>query len=288
MTPNNPLQGFFRKPKFSISLPSRGKWYPKNSLHSPDGTVDVYAMTAADDIRFKANEILISSAATYDLIRSCVPAIREPENMPVVDLDVVMLSIRRASRGDQISYETAVPNTGSTRTLTLSIQSLVESVGNVSENWDDQLTITDGDLSLHLVLKPVPVKTLFSTTKLMLRHQQAAERLSESDQNPDEKLDNMGMQLKDLSGITVGIVADSIVSISTSADYQITSANEIRQFVNQLDLEYFRVIQKHLEAQKKTQAFADIQCMATETELALGAPESWAAEINFSIANFFA
>ena len=38
MSKPNPLQGFFRKPKFSMTLPSRGNWYAKGSLDSTDGT----------------------------------------------------------------------------------------------------------------------------------------------------------------------------------------------------------------------------------------------------------
>lgn len=283
----NPLQKFYRKSKFSITLPSRGKWYPKNSLNSQDGSVSIYAMTAADETRFKTNEVLISHIATYDLIRSCVPEIIEPENMPTVDLDAVILSIRRASYGNDMNFTVPVPNTAMTQLIKLNIEQLINSIPNISDQWDETLTIQDDGVEIVIKLAPLPLRSLFSTTKQLFKQQHIAEKISKNESSNDEKIEEMDQQLKTLSSINVNVVAESIKSI-TCGDYFTDKPNEIKQFINQIDLAYFQAIRKHLEEQKKKLTFAKIQCSATEDQIAAGAPEHWEAEIEFNLTNFFA
>jgi hypothetical protein len=283
---SNPLQGFFRKPKFAITLPSRGKWYPKKSLNSTDGTVEVFAMTAADDTRFKTNEVLISHTATYDLIRSCVPQIAEPENMPVVDLDAVILSIRRASYGNQMKFRVLVPNTTLERMLDLDIEQMVNSLANVGESWDEELNIQDGDLSMTLTITPLPLKNMFAVTRQLIKQQQIAENISKQDNDNEEKIDAMDQQLKTLSNIGVNTVVEGIRSIRCG-DYFTDRPSDIRQFIQQIDLEYFNAIRKHIEGQKKLSQFATVNCVATPEEAAAGAPDSWQATVEFNLTNFF-
>lgn len=287
MSKTNPLQNFFRKSKFSITLPSRGKWYPKGSINGAEGEVEIYAMTAADDTRFKTNEILISHLATYDLIKSCIPAIKDPENMPIVDLDAAILNIRRASYGDDIELNVPVPNTSLTHKIKLSISQLTSKLPNAKEQWDEELTINDGDLSLTLKLRPLYLKNLFSTTKQIIKQQQITEQISNSNQSADQKIDEIDTQMKTLGNITVNMVIDSVQSISTNDGYSTDQISEIRQFINQIDLEYFKAIQKHLEEQKKKTSFETVSITSTPEQIAAGAPEKWTADVTFSLTNFF-
>ena len=288
MSKPNPLQGFFRKPKFSITLPSRGKWYPKNALDSTDGTVEVYAMTAADDTRFKTNEVLISHLATYDLIRSCIPQIKDPESVPVVDLDAIILSVRRASYGNSMDFTTSVPNTNLKQVIKLDVENLINSLGNAQELWDDQLIIQDGDLQLTITVAPLPLRSMFSTTRQLMKQQQQSEKLNSSDQDIDVKINDMDAQLKNLSSLSVNMAVDSIKNISIPDGYSTDRPSDIRQFVSQLDLEYYRAIQKHLEEQKKKISFQPVECTSTPEQITAGAPETWQATISFSSTNFFA
>jgi hypothetical protein len=287
MLNSNPLQKFYRKSKFTIALPSRGKWYPKNSLKSTDGSIEIFAMSAADETRFKTNEVLISPTATYDLIRSCAAQITDPESMPTVDLDAVILSIRRASYGNQMNFTVPVPNTALTHTINLDIEKMVSSLPNILEIWDDELTIKDDGVEIVLNLAPLPLRSLYATTKQLFKQQRIAEKISNNDSSDDEKIEEMDQQLKTLSSINVGVVADSIKKI-TCGDYHTDKPNEIKQFVNQIDLAYFQAIRKHIEEQKAKSAFAKIPCEATEEQLAAGAPLTWHADIEFNLTNFFA
>jgi hypothetical protein len=290
MNNSNPLQNFFRKPKFTITLPSRGKWYPNTAQNiiSSQGEVEVYAMTAADDTRFKTSEVLVSHTATYDLIKSCIPSIKDPENMPIVDLDAAILGIRRASYGDQLELEVPVPNTNLKHKLNLSIQELTNQMPDASEVWDSELIIQDGDQQLTLTLAPIYLKTLFNTTKQLIKQQQISQKMIDGNQSNDEKIAELDNQMKSLGNINVNVVIDSIRNISSNDGFSTNNANEIRQFVTQIDLEYFRAIMKHLDEQKKKVGFRSVTVVSNADQLSAGAPESWQAEVTFVLSNFFA
>ena len=79
----NPLTQYFRQPKIWIKLPSGGKFYPNNALdHSANDEYPVFAMTAKDELLFKTPDALLSGQSTVEVIKSCIPAIREPWMMP--------------------------------------------------------------------------------------------------------------------------------------------------------------------------------------------------------------
>lgn len=286
MSRTNPLQNFFRKPKLSVLLPSRGRWYPKNTLTKP--TVDIYPMTAADDLRFKTNEVLLNASAVSELIQSCVPDIADPEQMPVLDLDVILLAIRQASYSSTIKASVNVPNTALTLTLDLDIQNLIENFANAAELWDEKLIlINEQDERLTVILRPVTLKSMFSATRSLIRQQQATAEITMSSRQADEKIAELDDQMKSLSSVSINMVADSISEILTQDGFSIKNAGEIRQFLNQLDLAYFRAIQKHIEDQKALISFKPIQITSTAEQIAAGAPETWTANIQFNINNFF-
>lgn len=288
MSKPNPLQTFFRKPKFSILLPSRGRWYPANSLKSTDGRIEILSMTAADETKFKTNEMLMSAQATYDLIQSCAPAIQDPENMPIVDLDAVLLSIRRATYSDTLSFTAPVPGTSLTDQFDLSIEALVNGLENVSEIWDEELTIQEGENQVTFQLVPLSLKSLFNTTRHIMKQQHRAETLINSASEPDEKLQEISQQLKTIANFTVNTLADSVRSISTLSGYQSQNPAEIRDLMSKLDLEYFRAIRSHLETQKKNAGFKPMTRTATAAMQAAGAAETYQVEIAFNLNNFFA
>lgn len=287
MPNNNPLQNFLRQPKFKITLPSRGKWYPPNSCNHRNGEVSVYAMTAADDTRFKSNDVLMNGSTVVELIRSCIPDIKDPDQMPTVDLDAVLLSIRRASYGDSITLTVPVPNTEKTRTLSLQIEKLVNDLPDASTMWDSELEIeNDLNETMKIIVKPITVKAMYNTSKQLIRQSQIGQDLMNNSQYNDEKLQELDKQLKLLGSLTVNTIAESIANIQIGEE-TVINQSEIKTFLNQIDLPYFNAIKNHVDEQKKKINFQEIEMTSTAEEIAAGAPASWLAPVNIDITNFF-
>lgn len=110
MIENNPLMNFARKAELSVRLPSNGEWYDDGIIaYTPNNEVEVYPMLPKDELMMLNPDALISGQANIDLIKSCVPSIKEPEKLLYPDANVLFLAIRKATYGDDITFTTTCP-----------------------------------------------------------------------------------------------------------------------------------------------------------------------------------
>ena len=107
---SNPLKQYFRQPAIYLKLPSNGRFWPAGSLEMPPNQeLPVFPMTAMDEISYKTPDALFNGQATVDVIQSCVPAIKDAWQIPMVDMNPVLVAIRIASSGHNINIESKCP-----------------------------------------------------------------------------------------------------------------------------------------------------------------------------------
>ncbi len=107
----NPLNRYFRQPAIYLKLPSQGRWWPENSLNLPaNGEVGIMPMTARDEITLRTPDALLNGQGVVDVIQSCCPAIKDAWRMPSVDLDAVLISIRIATYGNKMPFNSRCPH----------------------------------------------------------------------------------------------------------------------------------------------------------------------------------
>jgi len=293
----NPLTSFFRKKKLSLFLPSKGQWYPENSLSlDKDGSLSVFAMTADADIKFRAGDISLSGKSTYDLIKECLPGILNPENIPNIDVDTILLAIRLASYGDDFELNVSVPNTKLVRTLKISLTTFLCELLSRKDKWDDSIIIESEDgQKISLTIYPISLKYLFNISKDISQQKKALTKNFDSNENiKDEKL--FTDSINQLSNTAINLVCDSIKTLelidsNNNTIVSLTSSTpqdekQINQIIRGMDIEFFNAIRDHLEAQRKKYAFSIPLQHSTLDELKAGAPPEWQAEITFMGSSF--
>lgn len=286
----NPLQQFFRKPKFSITLPSRGKWWPKDALALSDTkTLDILPMTALDDAKFRAGNATLTGNSLFDLIQSCVPGIKNAEAIPTIDLDAILLSIRRASYGNELELSFPVPNTTIIRKIKIPIDKLVADLPDSSKTWDSDLVITNElNEKLTLSVRPLQAKSLLATAKQLAKHGHLARKLMNSELDDSEKIAQLETNITSLSSLNIELNLESIEMISNSEGWFTKNPVEIANFMRNCDVVYFKALQTHLEEQKLKTGFKPIELISNEDELKAGAPETWSYPVLFELSDFFA
>jgi hypothetical protein len=109
--PNNPLKQYFRRPSIYLKLPSGGAGYPAGSLNNTEtGELPVYPMTAIDEITSKTPDALFNGSAIVEIIKSCIPDIKDPWAIPSTDLDAILIAIRSAAQGNEMEIESECPS----------------------------------------------------------------------------------------------------------------------------------------------------------------------------------
>jgi len=108
---NNPLKQYFRRPAIYLKLPSGGKLYALGVVNIPEsGELAVYPMTAIDEISSKTPDALYNGTAMADIIKSCIPDIKDPWSINSIDLDAILIAIRAAAGGDDMSISSECPS----------------------------------------------------------------------------------------------------------------------------------------------------------------------------------
>jgi hypothetical protein len=278
----NPLQKFFRQPKVYVTLPSKGQFYPAGSLEMPEnGELPVFAMTAKDELTFKTPDALLNGQATVDVVKSCVPAIKDPWQMPSVDLDAILIAIRIATYGEKLEITTKVPNIGDERDYQVDLRQLLSKL--VSVEFEGIFEIN----GMTVKLRPLTYKE-FTQSNLKTFEEQRVFNLVNDDNMPDEeKLAKFNQSFKKLTDLTVDMLGRSIYSI-TVEETEVTNPQHIQEFLQNSDKEFFNEVLAFLDDQRKKFQIEPLKITSPDEDVERGAPETFEVPITFDQSNFFA
>ena len=225
MSTNNPLKKYFRQPKIYIKLPSQGKFYPPGAVEISDsGEIPVFAMTAKDELLMRTPDALINGEATVELIKSCIPAIKDPWKMPNIDTDAVLVAIRLASYGEKMEINTKVPVTGEERAFEVDLRMVLDQISGFE--FDTYIQIDD---AFSLEIKPLTYKEFTDNAQKTFEEQRIFRVVNDDTIPDDRKLAAFSQSFKRLTNLTIDLVLNSIVAIDTP-DGKVTDKRHIKEF----------------------------------------------------------
>lgn len=239
MLPNNPLTQYFRQPAIYIRLPSGGKFYPAGSLQMPPNSeLPVLPMTSVDEITYRTPDALFNGTATVNVIKSCVPSIRDPWVMPSTDIDAVLVGIRIASYGHEMEIGTTCPACNEADEISVDLRRVNDmiSVGN----YDQVLNI--GDLEIYF--KPITYRTVNQNNQVQLEQQQAMQLIN-SDADEKIKIDQLNKSIAVINETTLHTVAQSIAAIKTP-QAMVTETEFIVDFLKNCDSKKFNQLRDYV------------------------------------------
>jgi hypothetical protein len=252
----NPLAAYFRQPKIYIRLPSEGKFYADGSLDvSQNGEYAVYAMTAKDELMFKTPDALMNGQSTVEVIKSCVPAIKDPWKMPSIDIDATLIAIRVATYGEKMGVSATCPSCKHDNEYDLNLVRYLD--GYQGFVYTDHLSI--GPLTIFI--KPYSYR---ETTKIALKtleQQKIFSIVNDENLKDDEKIEKFGESFIKLTELTVDVIADSVIKVETP-EGSVTDKKMIMEFVRNAPKDVFDQINEHVLKMKQQIELKvnDVQC----------------------------
>jgi hypothetical protein len=206
---NNPLKAYFRRPAIYLKLPSEGKYYPQGSVDIPvNGEVAVYPMTAVDEITTKTPDALFNGSAVVEIIKSCIPSIKDPWEIPLIDLDPILVAIRTATNGNNMDITSKCPACEEEASYGINLGNLL---GTLQKGkYDEPLILQD----LSFRFKPLAYKQINKINQVQFEIQTVVMGLdSIEDENVRKQKSNETMQK--LNDLSVSLVSETIESITT-------------------------------------------------------------------------
>lgn len=235
---NNPLQNYFRKPVLTVTLPSRGQGYKAGSIELPEsGELPIYPMTAVDEINVKTPENLTNGKILINLVTSCVPAIKDPWEIPSIDLDTILLGIRMATSGKTFELVTDCPECSKTNDYVIELLDIIKSIGK--GNYDEPLQLN----GLSIKFKPLNYRQITNANDSQTQIQRKIEKL-DSLESEQEKVSLSAEIVRELNHIAIVLVGESIEYIKTP-DSVVFERDFIQEFMENCDKETFDKIKNH-------------------------------------------
>jgi hypothetical protein len=273
---NNPLANYFRQPKLYLKLPSHGRFYPEGSLDvSQIDEYAVYAMTAKDELMFKTPDALMNGQSTVEVIKSCIPAIKDPWLMPSLDLDACLIAIRIATFGENMEVTSSCPNCSHLNDFEMNLLGYLDELND----FNYQSSVTIGELTVNI--RPYTYKEVTKTAIKAMEQQKIFAIVNDEKMSDEDKLDKFGASFVKLTEITVDVVCGCITSIDTPQG-SVSDPTMIKEFMQNSSSAVFNTINDHVNAMKESMALNSQQVQCTECQ------HNWQVEITMDQANFFA
>ena len=128
----NPLSQYFRDVAIYIKLPSNGFYSKPGDIEtSSDGEIAIYPMTTADELLFQSPDALLNGESVLQVIKSCAPGIKNVRELPMSDVESILLGIKYSTYGDQVDYESTCPACSHVKEFGVSIQACLQNTGSL-------------------------------------------------------------------------------------------------------------------------------------------------------------
>lgn len=273
---SNPLANYFRQPKMYMRLPSHGRFYPEGALDKSEiDEYPVYAMTAKDELMFKTPDALMNGQATVEVIKSCVPAIKDPWAMPSLDLDAILIAIRIASYGESMDINASCPECRHFNEFSLNLVQYLDTISSVEYNG----TLEVPPLQVHI--RPYSYKEVSKTAIKTLEQQKIFSIVNDDSMSDEDKVEKFGESFVKLTNLTVDVIAGCITKI-ISPEGEVTDPATIKEFIENSPSDVFNSINNYVTDMKDKMSLKaqDVKC--TECE------HNWNVEVSMDQTNFFA
>ena len=285
MTENtNPLSKYYRQPAVYIKFPSGGNYPPHVLERSPNGEYPVLPMTAKDELAFKTPDVMMNGQATIDVIKSCIPNIKDPWQLVSYDMDTILIAIRIASYGEKMDLNTTVPVANETMTHSINLPDLLDRLSQVKIT--NSCKLKDG---LEITVRPLIYKQIIDSQIRTFQQQriymQVQQSTTMSDEEKTQKFTDSFNMLTDLNS---ALLLNNIEKITLPDGKQsVSDPAQIKDFIENAESKLTKEIEEELSKIRLQGAVPPIQMQATEEQIKKGAPANYTIPITFDNSNFF-
>lgn len=259
---NNPLKQYFRRPAVYMKLPSNGYGYPDGSIDIPEnGELPVYPMTAIDEITARTPDALYNGIAVIELIKSCIPNIKNPWAVTNVDLDAILVAVKAASSpSGEMDVESACPACEEVSTYKANLSAMLMDIHGA----DFTKTLSIGEI--HIQFQPINYKDI-NEASLQQMQLQSLFQQAENEEDEDKRNDLLQGGLKKITDLTMNLLSKSIQQISTPNTI-VTEKEFILDYLQNCDKNTYFAIRDYSAALRKESELKPmkVKCIHCEHE----------------------
>jgi len=275
---NNPLKQYFRTAELYTKLPSGTHYYTDAVVSfNDDGEVGVSPMTAKDEVLLKNPDALLNGQAISQVISSCVPSVKKPNELLAVDVEALMVAIRHASFGDEIELDAICPKCKHSNHFSVGIEQTLNTMSKLDEEYKIG---TKGGLSIHI--RPSTYHEVIKGYKAQFENYKIAKLLKDDTLPEEERIAAYSTAFTKLSEINAELVCDSITKVVINETKQeVTERKHLSEFIANMDQKVFKTISETLGKINSVGVKKEFDATCEKCE------HQWKTEIDLNPVNFF-
>ena len=209
---NNPLQKHFRRPALWVKLPTGGRWYGDGCVHmNEDQQVQIYALSAKDDIMLNTPDALLNGHALENVIQSCVPEVRDVKKLLQPDLDAIFLGIKAATNNGKFEIERKCEACEHENNFEMRCDTLLDHMSYVEDS--DTVIMIGLDLRVHVKPYSYEMRTLMIQKQLEEQRTLGAIEKDENIVDDMIRADILAKSIDKIASLTFRLVARSITAV---------------------------------------------------------------------------
>lgn len=288
---HNPLTSFYRAPKLYARLPSLGKYYSSNIVEMPEnGELPIFAMTAKDELLMKNPDALLNGEAVVQVIKSCVPNVKDASKMLSADIDTLLVAIQGATFGDDLEVTGTCDKCSSEARGVASVEMALETM----QVLEDEYEVAHS--GLIILVKPFSYSSTIKAGITNFQSTRSLQNLGEIEDD-DARLKLFNENFVKVAELNFDLVLDSINTISGTnedGDFVVDDKIQIAEFLNNVDSSVGKAVEEKI-TEINTIGIAQempLQCPNPECTENAGIENaedyySFTTKVNFDPVNFF-
>ena len=272
------LAKYYRAPKLYVHLPSQGAFNP-DIEQSMSGELAVMAMTGRDETMIKNPDALLNGEAVTSMIKSCVPGIKEPKDIPITDIDTLLIAIKIATSGEEHEVSAICPECNTNNRGTVNLRNILPTAKLLESEYPVTL-----DSGVVCYLQPYTFKLQTEIALAAFDETKTLQNLTKEKEINSESMAIYNKSFRKMAEMSVGLLAKSIIKVVTPDGEEVTDPNEIYDFVQNIDSAAAKKLDEvlskinNLDIDKRL----DMVCSNEECK------HNWTTEVDFNPTDFFA
>lgn len=283
---HNPLSAYFRAPKLYTPIPSRGKFYTPDVVEMPEtGELPVFPMTARDEMIMKNPDALLNGEAVSEVIRSCVPNVKNVKRMMSSDVDVLLVAIQGATYGDDIDIKATCPKCNQEQEVVASVEAAIQSMAILEKSYQVE------HQGLIVEIRPFTYDSTISAGIANFQSTRSLQSLGDI-QDEMQRLKVFNENFVKIAALNFKLIADSVASVTlpdVDGEQQVvTDRAHILEFMENTDSRLGKQVEEKIKEINKIGINHEMSVVCSTPECAVdGENFVFTSSVNFDPVNFF-
>ena len=252
---DNPLINLYRNKSFYIKLPSNGRFYDSGITLSIDGELGIMPMTAKDELILKSPDSLFNGDTLIDVIKSCIPDIKNPREIPVCDIDPIILGIYIATN-KKMDLKVGCSYCSEETDYSLDLKYMLAQTEEITEN-----NILEINEKTEIHLRPYSLESEIKTNikKFHYKRMEYIMKTYDDDQMPlDKKKELINKAFTEAADLSIELISDNIIKVILKDDNgeivnTVTEKDYIKDWVANMDKTTHKLVSDKMEKLSKNE-----------------------------------